>query len=237
VKQAILCASLFLVMAWSTAGQNNTSSADTTASVSCWNEVFKDYHTRFARSKDYVAPDSHLRAYATVRAKAVAANSEEQQCENESALFVANGKAARAVLTQSASDTAGQGNGIQIIDWSADSKQLLADAMTWHYFSEDLKHHAIVYNVSSGSLQRLDLDKLFSEYAKQDCEIDGRIRGFASDGSVVLEVWPIDEVYGESSCVKRRSIWQLKPSSHQLTQLPSKFKLKRNAVVEHSPTR
>lgn len=233
MRQTVIRVFLCLVIASNAAwGRENTSTPDATAFVTCWNKAFKDYHTRTALSADYVAPDGHSRAYASVRAKAVGGNSEDQQCENKSSLFVSDGTKSQTVLTQSASDKAGQGNGIQIIDWSADSKQLLADATTWHYYSEDMKHHVIVYDMSKGTLQNLDLDKLFSEHAKQGCEIDGRILGFGSDGDVVLEVWPIDEVYGAPSCVKQRSIWQLRPSSRQLVLHPADFRSKRNSVTE-----
>ena len=108
--------------------------------------------------------------------------------------------------------------------------------MTWHYYSEDMKHHAVVYTLSDGSVETFDLDKLFSEHIKQDCELgEARIRGFASDGNVILEAWPMDEVYGGTSCVSRQSIWRLTLSSGKVSQLSSTFRWKRHDL-EHSRT-
>ena len=100
--------------------------------------------------------------------------------------------------------------------------------LTCHYYSEDVKHHAIIYSVSDKTVQNFDLDKLFSEHTKQDCELgDARIRGFASDGNVILEAWPMDPVYGATSCVSGQSMWRLMPSSGKVRHLPSTFEWKR----------
>ena len=118
MKDAIIGAVVVLMVLLSAAGQEKKSSATGTAFLTCWNESFEGFHSRSARSEDYVAPNGQLRAYARVRAT-LGGTREDRECENESTLFVSEGGKYRAVLKQTVSDTAGQGNGIQIIDGRA----------------------------------------------------------------------------------------------------------------------
>jgi|SRR5208282_3152308 len=197
--------------------------------LTCWNKEFKDYKSRAVRSRKLVAPDGISRAYVRVDARATDnSGAEAGNCENRSALFVASaaGSDFQAVFVKEAVPSGPQGNGIQLVDWSADSRFLLADLLTWYYYSEGWEHNILIFSSKTRAVTVISLNSLFSKALKKDCQVDGQFRGFLKNGNLVFESrpFPVDE--GETEpCDSRPVTWAVNWETGQVSELTGRHTL------------
>lgn len=182
-----------------------------TAWLSCWDDRFQNYKSRSLQSPQLVAPDGLHRAYVVVEAQAKGKDSHGGDiCQNRSILYVSNsgGREFDSVLTEVAAGTGSGGNGIQLIDWSADSAHLLADLITWRYYSEGWEHLLMLYSVREHSVVRLDLNLILSHALGKICLVDGQAKGFLEDSQLAFEAWGVPDEEGDS-CVQKRELWAI----------------------------
>lgn len=162
---------------------------DSTA-ITCWNQSFKDFRTRQAESRLLISSNKTLRAYARTTAEAKGTDERgTEQCTNNSSLLVSHRNAQfKEVFVRPPSEDLG-GNGIILVDWSADSRYLLAQVISFPYYSDYWEHSLVIYSAENGQVKELELNALISAEAPM-CGVDGQAVGFSSDGHVLFLVVP-----------------------------------------------
>lgn len=199
-----------------------------TAFVSCWNEDSKDYRSRSVQSPVFTSPDGRTRAYVRVTATAKEKNAEgTEQCLNESTLFVATGAEYGVAYRELGVTQGPQGNAIQIVDWSPDSKYLLLDLLTWWYESECCNHVLLLYSPSQSKMRRVNMNRVL---APQGCTFDGWIEGFAENADVVFTAHSSEPI--GNPCVTETSRWRLDVASLRVKRLRPTYKLHHYARTE-----
>lgn len=179
-----------------------------------------------------VSPNGLQQAYATVKAQAFRNSEGYELCHNRSNLYVArDGKQDfRSVLTYQSKgkERGAQGNGIQLIDWSPDSRLLLLDLMTWYYESEGWEHNIVIYSVKTRTVKMQSLGSIFSRALKKPCNLDGRLNGFTPHGRIALTVGPVDEESEGPSCFSAQGEWEVDASTFTVVPVIRSEKIKRN---------
>jgi hypothetical protein len=226
---------LFFVAFIPAQGQKETRSSQKTAFATCWEEKTKKYGSQSIQGTVFVSSDGLQQAYVKIDTKALGKDSGGiEGCQNRSALFVAKDgqKHFDSVLTYQG-EKGETGNGIQLIDWSPDSKLLVADLLTWYYFSEGWEHHLLVYSAQTGVVQKESLEDLFSRAFHKDCGLEAQIKGFLQDGRVAVKAWPLDDEEGPS-CVPKDSLWAIDISTFKISPLTGKETIKQNGQFRKS---
>lgn len=210
-------------------GQKGARGTQKTAFATCWEEKTKKYGSRSIQGTVFVSPNGLQQAYVEVELQALRKNSGGQEgCQNRSTLFVArDGKERFDSVFVYQGEEEEKGNGIQLVDWSTDSNVLVADLLTWYYFSEGWEHNILVYSARTGAVQKKSLEALFSTALHKDCVVDAQLRGFLQDGRVAVRVLPVDESEGPS-CFTRESLWAIDISSFSISPLTRNEDIKRN---------
>jgi len=227
----VLSTLAYFVGACDVHAQGKAKGTQTTAFLTCWDENSKNYGSRSARGPVLISPNGLHEAYAKAEAFAQrsADSGGQETCKNKSTLFVGRGGKAQfdSVYVYQGATGEAQGNGIQLIDWSADSRILVADLLTWYYFSEGWEHNILTYSTRTGSVEKKSLNELFSAALHKDCHVEAQLKGFLRDGRVALRVIPLDEEEGPS-CVDQEGMWALDISSFKVSPLAQPEPIKQN---------
>jgi hypothetical protein len=220
---------LFFVWINPVQDQKEIRGAQKTAFATCWEEKTKKYGSQSIQGTIFVSPDGLQQAYVKIDTKALGKDSSGQEsCQNRSALFVAkDGQEHFDSVFTYQREKGETGNGIQLIDWSPDSKVLVADLLTWYYSSEGWEHHMLVYSAQTGVVQKKSLEDLFSRALHKDCGLEAQIKGFLLDGRVAVKARPLDEEEGPS-CVSKDSLWAIDISTFKISPLTGKEAIKQN---------
>jgi len=220
---------IYLVTLSPACAQKQAKGTQKTAFLTCWDEKTKKYASRSVHGAVLASPDGSQQAYVKVDAQALGKDSSGQEgCQNRSALLIARGaKDHFDSVFSYQGEKEEKGNGIQLIDWSPDSKVLVADLLTWYYFSEGWEHNIIVYSTQTGTVQKKSLETLFSAALHKDCGLEARLMGFLRDGRVAVMARPLDEEEGPS-CVKQDSIWAIDTSNFKVSALTKPEEIKQN---------
>lgn len=185
-----------------------------------------------------ISPDGVHKAYARVEVQLPDSEHRgEYDCRNHTTLFMAKGPNGRydPILDVTGADNPTRGNGLQLIDWSADSETLLADLLTWYYDSEGAEHNFILYSSRTGSLTQKSLSEVFMSVSHEDCRFDGEIMGFLADGQIALRtVYVHDEIEEWNPCVKSTGFWAMNASNFRLTKISGRQVVKHNGHFEES---
>jgi len=215
-----------------------------TSWVSCWGGRggdWREFGSRRARSKPLFSPNGKYLAFADVGAKATYSGEPDkgtQDCENVSRLLVGHaGKEARIAFEQRPSGNL-KGNTLVIVDWSRDSRFLVAQLSQWVYESHGWSNEVVLYDSQGEKAINLDLNQVFSRSLGKDCAAYGEMLGFSEDAQLVFRAHPAadqesDELDGPF-CVKRESIWLVNPTTRKIRRLPRNFEVKKYGVVRLS---
>lgn len=216
----------------------NTPKAAAPELITCGEKPPLTSHT--VKGNVLVAPDQKHRAYAEVETTALhpqrPAGYTGPLCVNNSRLFIA-GDAADFKLRflQEPADVE-SGNSLRLVDWSADSRRLLAELAEWQYDQPGATRSVLLYDSRYGTFQLPDLARALAKAYSHDCSFNFRVMGFGAQGAIVLEGEPLspeeEEVLGVSSCAKKRTFFELDRATENMVSLPEMPKLQHNAKSE-----
>jgi hypothetical protein len=196
--------------------------------------------SRTVKGDALVAPDGKHRAYAEVEATALSAQRANGYtgplCINNSRLFVSSEASDfKLRFLQEPADVE-TGNALRLVDWSSDSRRLLAELAEWQYEQPGVTHSILIYDSRYGTFQQPDLLRLLAKLYNRECALNFHVVGFASQGAIVLEAEPLtpeeEEVSGMSSCAKKRTYFEMERATESLISVPELPKLQHNAKVE-----
>jgi len=195
--------------------------------------------TRTVRSNVLVAPDQKHRAYTEVEATALYPQRPSGYagplCINNSRLFVADSGDFKLRFLQEPADIE-NGNSLRLVDWSTDSRRLLAEVAEWQYEQPDVNHSVLIFDSKLGTFQQPDLARSLAKTYGRDCSMNLSVLGFGMQGAIMLEAQPLtpeeEEVSGTSSCAKKRTIFELDRATENLVSVPEMPKLQHNAKIE-----
>jgi hypothetical protein len=216
----------------------DTPQADNPEFVTCGEKP--PFASRTARGDTLVAPDQKHRAYTEVEATALYAQRPTGYsgplCINNSRLFVAAETGEfRLRFLQEPADVE-NGNSLRLIDWSADSRRLLAEVTEWQYEQPGLNRSPLIFDSRTGTFQQPDLARSLAKAYGRDCAMNLRVLGFGMQGTIVIEGQPLtpeeEEVVGTSSCAKKKTFFELDRATENLVSVPEMPKVLHNAKME-----
>jgi hypothetical protein len=221
-----------------TPAPENTPKATDSKLITCGEH--SPYVSRTVKSETLVAPDGKHKAYAEVEATALHAQRPAGYsgplCVNNSRLFLTddNGEFKLRFLQEPADVE--NGNTLRPIDWSSDGRRLLAELAEWHYEQPGVVHSVLLFDSRYGTFQQPEVAHLLAKTYDHDCSLDFRILGFGLQGKIVLEGNPLspeeEEIQGVSSCVKKKTYFELDRATETLVSVPEMPKVQHNAKVE-----
>jgi hypothetical protein len=216
----------------------NTPKATDPTLVSCGDHP--PFTSRTARGDTLVAPDGKHRAYAEVEATALHAQRPAGYtgplCVNNSRLLVAvDNDDFKIRFLQEPADVE-NGNSLRLLDWSADSRRLLAELAEWQYEQPGVTRSILLYDTRFGTFQQPDLNRALAHAYGRECSLNFHVLGFDAPGKVVLEAHPLspeeEEVLGVSSCSRKKTYFTLDRTSETLVSVPEPPQLQHNAKAE-----
>ena len=99
-------------------------------------------------------------------------------------------------------------------------------------------HSILLYDSRYGTFQQPEVAHLLAKTYDHDCSLDFRILGFGLQGKIVLEGNPLspeeEEIQGVSSCVKKKTYFELDRATETLVSVPEMPKIQHNAKSEAS---
>ncbi len=128
------------------------------------------------------------------------------------------------------------GNFLRLIDWSSDSRRLLAEVSEWQYEQPGTNRSVLVYDSRFGTFQQPDLARSLAKTYGHDCSMNLRVLGFGTQGAIVIEGQPLtpeeEEVSGASSCTKKRTFFEMDRATENMVSVPEMPKIQHNARME-----
>src|SRR5262249_23331852 len=205
--------------------------------ITCGEKPPLTSHT--VKSNTLVAPDQKHRAYAEVEATALhpqrPAGYTGPLCVNNSRLFTGDAGDFKLRFLQEPADVE-SGNSLRLIDWSADSRRLLAELAEWQYEQPGATRSVLLYDSRYGTFQQPELAHALAKAYGHECLLNFRVMGFGVQGAIVLEGEPLspeeEEVLGAASCAKKRTFFELDRSTENMVSVPEMPKLQHNAKSE-----
>lgn len=187
-----------------------------------------------------ISPDGKHRAYSEVEATALAPQRASGYsgplCINDSRLYVsADSGDFKLRFLQEPADVE-TGNSLRLVDWSSDSRRLLAELAEWQYEQPGVNHSVLVFDSRYGTFQQPDFLHLLTKLYGRECGFNFHVLGFAEKGAIALEAQPLtpeeEEVLGISSCAKKKTYFEMDRATENMISVPEMPKLRRNAKVE-----
>jgi hypothetical protein len=216
----------------------NTPKATAPELVTCGEKPPFTSHT--VKSNVLVAPDQKHRAYAEVEATALQpqrpAGYTGPLCVNNSRLLIAADASDFKLRFLHEPADVENGNSLRLIDWSADSRRLLAELAEWQYEQPGSTRGVLIYDSRYGTFQQPELGHALAKAYGRECSLNFRVMGFGMQGAIVLEGEPLspeeEEVSGVSSCAKKRTFFELDRATENMVSVPEMPKLQHNAKSE-----
>ncbi len=179
--------------------------------------------TKNVRGDVLIAPDGKSRAYVEVESRAIAPDKtivNLPRCANTSRLWLRESSGNYRLIYLDSPFDLEAGNGLRLVDWSADGRRLLIERSRWQFETEDETHSVLLYDGRTGLFQEPDLDHMARKLFDANCALNTHVLGFAADGKILLEALPLtpeeEEVQAVQSCVKKATRWKLAPASEKL---------------------
>ena len=216
----------------------NTPKWNDPALVTCGDKPPFSSHT--LRGDTLVSPDGKRRAYAEVEATALypqpPAGHAGPICVNNSRIFVAGAPPDYKIrFLQEPADVA-SGNSLRLVDWSSDSRRLLAELAEWQYDQPGVTHSVLIYDARNGTFQQPDLGRALAKTFGSECSVNFRVLGFTAKGTIALEAQPLspeeEEVLGLLSCSRKKTSFEMDRATETLVSVPDVSKLQHNAKLE-----
>jgi hypothetical protein len=182
------------------------------------------YKSQSARSTVLSSPDGNRDAYAEAKARWV----EEGSCVNTSAVFVRDKDGAfQPVFLQEPTQEL-VGNGIRLIDWSKDGRELLFDVIRWQDGSDAGPSNEIwIYDATTGVFTPVPIKHIVKSFA-DGCFTAVEPLGFSATGTVALEFSAKQDSDEEGKimlpkCHKKRVTRLFDPRGNKLTQTSAEY--------------
>jgi hypothetical protein len=241
-RPALLCALLFLRTSCfaqtKTPAPENTPKATDPSLVTCGDHA--PYTSRTVKTDTLIAPDGKHKAFAEVEATAL--NQQRPSgysgplCVKYSRLYVTGDNADFKLRFMQEPADIENGNSLRVIDWSSDGRRLLAELAEWQYEQPGVSHSILLYDSRYGTFQQPEFPHLLAKTFDHDCSLDFRVLGFGLQGKIVLEGNPLtpeeEEIQGVSSCVKKKTYFELDRATETLVSVPEMPKVQHNAKSE-----
>jgi len=216
----------------------NTPKATAPELVTCGEKPPFTSHT--VKSNVLVAPDQKHRAYAEVEATALQpqrpAGYTGPLCVNNSRLLIAADASDFKLRFLHEPADVENGNSLRLIDWSGDSRRLLAELAEWQYEQPGATRGVLIYDSRYLTFQQPDLGHALAKAYGHECSLDFRVMGFSTQGAIVLEGEPLspeeEEVLGVTSCAKKRTFFELDRATENMVSVQEMPKLQHNAKSE-----
>src|SRR5215472_7595768 len=233
----LFSAALSLAQNATPAPENTPKAADATL-VTCGEH--SPYASRTVKGDVLVAPDGKHRAYAEVEATALYPQRPSGYagplCVNNSRLYIAGDTGDFKIRFLQEPADVENGNSLRLIDWSSDGRRLLAELAEWQYEQPGVVHSILLYDSRYGTFQQPEFPHLLAKTYDHDCSLDFRVLGFGLQGKIVLEGNPLtpeeEEIQGFSSCVKKKTYFELDRATEALVSVPELPKVQHNAKSE-----
>jgi len=121
------------------------------------------------------------------------------------------------------------------VDWSANSRLLLVDAVSWTYESDSgSQYNPLIYDISSGLFQQPPIYSALKKYFKSECDFEIRSQGFSPDNGLVFILKPAlpdPNAPHETPCVKHSELFLYNPIDKSIHQLPSNYRVHRSGSM------
>jgi hypothetical protein len=218
----------------------NTPKWNDPALVTCGDKP--PFSSRTVRGDTLISPDGKRRAYAEIEVTALypqpPAGHTGPTCVNNSRIFVAGETADYKIRFLQEPADVESGNSLRLIDWSSDSRRLLAELAEWQYDQPGVTHSVLIYDARNGTFQQPDLGRALAKTFGRDCSLNFRVLGFTAKGTIALEAQPLspeeEEVLGLLSCSRKKTYFEMDRATETLVSVPDVPKLQHNAKVEPS---
>ena len=198
------------------------------------------FASRTVRGDTLVSPDGKHRAYAEVEATSLHPQRPSGYtgplCVNNARLFAAaDNEEFKVRFLQEPADVE-NGNSLRLVDWSPDSRRLLAELAEWQYEQPGVTHSVLLYDTRYGTFQQPDLIRALAKTYGRECALNLHVLGFDAQGKIVLEAQGLtpeeEEVAGVSSCTRKKTYFALDRTTETLVSVPELPQLQHNAKVE-----
>ena len=118
------------------------------------------------------------------------------------------------------------GNGLRVVDWSRDGRQLAFEFSWWQPNSDVAGKRAMLYDVDRGVVREVALQRIFRSTLGRSCDVrlDG-VRGFTPEGEMVVDVGDYVDVYEPSkvpACFKTTR-WAIAKDARRARPLPAGY--------------
>jgi len=204
-----------------------------TAMATCYEEnSSRVAGSMLVRRPTLLSPDGHNKAYAE---NAAVAHGPLGQCANTAKLFVRRPgeKDFRLAYHQDPSEYELL-NDIRIVDWSPNSRYLLAQLEISQWGSDWGTSVPVLYDAQTGTVTPEDwLDSVLEIHFDNHCSLDPFVErlGFTPSGGVIIRIRPArDMVEGglePDSCIKTEQLFLLHPATHVIAPLAGKHKIQK----------
>lgn len=198
--------------------------------------------SQLVRTPVFTSPDGRYRAYVEGEATAFKVPKSDAhrwsatECANTTRLFVAGpGRGPFRLVFLQAPDHLHISNGIGLVDWSPDGRQLMF-VLAWSTYDTDVFPNCLLlYDPAYGFFKECGFaDAAFSKKVNKECSVLVNPVGFSPEGKVVLTAQPfyIEDQMSEPACVDKKGTWLLDPDSGELSSLPDNYKVQHYGKFE-----
>ena len=179
------------------------------SAANCFREPFG---SRLIRTPELVSPDGRFRARAQTEVIAFrkSRSTEGPACANTSRLFISGRRGPGEELVYLLEPRRWQlGNSLRVVDWSPDSRRLLAEVSAWQYQSDVINQGVLLFDMVHGAFDTPDVMGILEKRLGKSCEVDFSVKGFAPDGNIVVEMAPkpSEGIDSPPGCLPKQGRW------------------------------
>jgi len=104
-----------------------------------------------------------------------------------------------------------RGNSLRVVDWSHDSRRLLAEVSIWQYQADVIDQALLLYDTLHGTFDTPDVVSILTKRLGKSCETGFLAKGFSPNGDIVIEMTPLPGggTGSDPGCPARKELWLL----------------------------